>query len=94
MRSWAEEMDEAEFLADLMARDAFAMSLLLIGETARRLSDETKRRAPDVPWSAIVSLRHRIAHGYETVDHELVWQIVRQDLPNLALAIDELLRQP
>lgn len=74
-----------------MARDAVAMSLLLIGETARRLSDETKKRAPDVPWSAIVSLRHRIAHGYETVDHGLVWQIVRQDLPGLALAIEDLL---
>jgi len=94
VRSWAEEMNEAEFQADPMARDAIAMSLLVIGETARRVTDETKRRAPGVPWPAIVSLRHRIAHGYETVDHGLVWQIVRQDLPSLALAIEELLARP
>jgi uncharacterized protein with HEPN domain len=84
VRQWTESLNEAEFLADLKLRDAVAMSLLVIGETARRLSEETKRRAPAVPWPAIISLRHRIAHGYETVDHGLIWQIVQQDLPGLA----------
>ncbi len=37
-----------------------------------------------------ISLRHRIAHGYETVDHRLIWQIVRQDLPALAIAMEAL----
>jgi len=57
------------------------------------LSEETKRRAPNVPWQAIISLRHRIAHGYETVDHRLIWQIARQDLPGLGGAVASLLKQ-
>jgi uncharacterized protein with HEPN domain len=44
VRSWVAGMDEAAFLAHLMARDAVALSILVIGETARRLSDETKSR--------------------------------------------------
>ena len=91
VRGWAEEMDEETFLDDAMAKDAMAMSLLVIGETARRLLDKTKQAAPDVPWPAIQSLRNRIAHGYETVDHRMVWRIVLDDLPELAEAIDRLL---
>ena len=61
VRSWVADMAEAEFLADLKGRDAAAMSLMVIGETARRLSDDTKARTPEIPWAAIVSLRNRIA---------------------------------
>jgi uncharacterized protein with HEPN domain len=93
VRQWTDSLDEAEFLADLKLRDAVAMSLLVIGETARRLSEETKGRAPAVPWPAIISLRHRIAHGYETVDHQLVWQIVQRDLPGLARQIENLISE-
>ena len=89
--SWTAGVDEAEFLADLKSRDAAAMSLLVIGETSRRLREETKARAPEIPWPAIISLRNRIAHGYETVDHQLVWQVLIEDLPALAAAVQRLL---
>jgi uncharacterized protein with HEPN domain len=38
-----------------------------------------------------VALRNRIAHGYETVDHLLVWRIVQDDLPALRAAVEQLL---
>ena len=91
VEGWTAGLSEAEFLSDLKLRDAVAMSLLVIGETVRRIGEETRRRAPAVPWPEIISPRHRIAHGYETADHRLIWQIVRQDLPALAIAIDALI---
>jgi uncharacterized protein with HEPN domain len=87
---WIEGLTEPQFLNDEMLRDAAAMSLLVIGETCRRLSDATRRDAPEVPWSAIVSMRNRIAHGYESVDHRIVWRILVEDLPALAVAIRRL----
>ncbi|MGH6987417.1 MAG: HepT-like ribonuclease domain-containing protein [Caulobacteraceae bacterium] len=92
--AWTANLDQNQFLADSMVRDAVAMSLLVVGETARRLEEETRRRAPEVPWNAITSLRNRIAHGYETVDHRLVWQIVRHDLPGLSSEINRLMSPP
>ncbi len=87
---WVGGLDETSFMADMRTRDATALNIQLIGETARRLSDEVKARAPDIPWSAIVALRNRIAHGYETVDHLLVWRIVQDDLPALRAAVSRL----
>ena len=91
VRSFAAEMTEETFIADVMRRDAAAMSLLIIGETTRRLLETTKGLAPEIPWSAIVSLRNRIAHGYETVDHRLVWRVLADDLPALADAVERIL---
>ena len=51
VRSWVVAKTEPAFVADLMARDAVALSLLVIGETARRLSEDVRARAPNVPWS-------------------------------------------
>lgn len=93
VRSWIAGMDERAFVSHLMARDAVALSLLVIGETARRLLETTKQRAPEIPWSAIISLRNRVAHGYETVDHSLVWQVVLNDLPALEAAVARLLTE-
>ena len=93
IRCWATDMDEAAFLADMMRRDAVALSLLVIGETAARLADATKAKSPEVPWAAIVSVRNRLAHGYETVDHRLVLQIVRQDLDGLRTAVERLIAE-
>jgi uncharacterized protein with HEPN domain len=92
LHGWIDGMSEAQFLADLKVRDAAAMSLLVIGETARRLLEDTRRRSTEIPWSAIVSLRNRIAHGYETVDHRMVWQVLIGDLPALSRAVNRLLQ--
>lgn len=93
VKSWVGDMNESAFVSHLMARDAVALSLLVIGEGARRLLETTKQRAPEIPWPAIISLRNRVAHGYETVDHTLVWQIVTTDLPALEAAVERLLAE-
>lgn len=80
---WLHGVDEAAFMADIRTRDAVALNIQLLGETARRMSEEVKTRTVAIPWPAIVALRNRIAHGYETVDHRLVWRIVQDDLPAL-----------
>lgn len=88
---WIGAMNEEAFMADLRTRDAVALNIQVIGETARRLSDAVKAGAPETPWPAIVALRNRIAHGYETVDHLFVWRIVQDDLPALRAAAERLL---
>lgn len=88
---WIAGIDEAAFMADIRTRDAIALNIQLLGETARRMSEDVKARAPAIPWPAIVALRNRIAHGYEMVDHMLVWRIVQGDLPSLQAELRRLL---
>ena len=70
---------------DTDAKLALALVRLLevVGEAARHVSDETRRRSPGIPWKAIAGTRDRLVHGYFDVDLEIVWQITTRDLPSL-----------
>ena len=64
---------------------SLAMTRLLeiIGEAAARVTPATTAALPDVPWPMIVSLRNRLIHGYDAVDHDILWNVVQDDLPKL-----------
>ncbi len=55
----------------------------IIGEAAKAVSDETRRRYPDVPWSLAGRTRDRLIHHYFEVDLEVFWSTVSDSLPAL-----------
>lgn len=65
--------------------------LAIIGEAAKRLSDEAKSGALDVPWREIAATRDRLIHGYFTVKLEIVWNVVERDLVVLKNSVRNLL---
>jgi uncharacterized protein with HEPN domain len=79
---WTAGMDEAAYLSDQRTAAAVAMQLIVIGETANRISAEARLAHP-MPWAQISALRNRIAHGYAFIDQGRVWQILQADLPGL-----------
>jgi uncharacterized protein with HEPN domain len=68
--------------------------LEVIGEAARAVSDAFKEGHPRIPWPDIVGLRNRIAHEYFRLDLEVIWQIVREDLPALIGVVEPLVPPP
>jgi len=55
----------------------------MLGEAARRVSPELQSRHPEVPWGQIIGMRHRLVHDYLSVDLDIVWAVVKGDLPEL-----------
>ena len=60
-----------------------------IGEAARRVSPEFCDQHPQIPWKAVIGMRHKIVHDYMDVDDDILWSTVTQEL---AALIDELER--
>jgi len=79
------------FLADGTAQDAAVRNFEIIGEAAKRLSDEAKAHRPDVRWRDVAGFRDILIHAYERVDYLEVWNIVESHLLQLREAVDELL---
>jgi uncharacterized protein with HEPN domain len=73
----------AEFDADERTQVWMVNRLQIIGEACRRLSDEFRVRHPEVPWRAIVGMRHHLVHGYFDVDPAIVWTAVTERVPEL-----------
>ena len=69
---------------------ALVRLLEVIGEAASRTTAEDRGRCPQVPWSEIVGLRNRLVHGYDSVDFDILWKIVNDDLPPLIAAIERI----
>ena len=67
---------------------ALVRLLEVVGEAAARVSIETRRGSPQVPWAEIVNLRNRLIHGYDSVDFDILWDIVTEDLPPLVLKLE------
>lgn len=65
----------------------------IIGEAAGRVTPETRAKLPDIPWSDVVAMRNRLIHGYDSIDHDILWDTVTHDLPFLLKSVDELIRQ-
>jgi uncharacterized protein with HEPN domain len=57
--------------------------LLVSGEAAARLTEETRALFPGIPFHKIIGMRNRVVHDYGQVDFEIVWETVEHHLPNL-----------
>jgi len=80
-------MDKVSFLASEEKQDAVIRNIEIIGEAAqsiRRRHPEFAVRHPEIPWGGVYGMRNAIAHGYFTVDLDVVWKTVFEDLPILA----------
>ena len=79
-----------EFEDDRLRQLAILKSIEIIGETASRISEETKAKHLDIPWTQIIGMRNRIVHGYFAIRLDRVWQTVQNDLSPLIAQLEPL----
>jgi len=81
-----------EYEQNLMLRSVVERQLEVIGEAlgqARQADETLETRLPKLP--RIVALRNRVIHGYDTVDDEIIWDIVQTNVPGLEEQLTALL---
>ena len=89
--SFAGDLTYPQFQASDLHQNAILKVLEIIGEAASRITTQTHRAYPQIPWRQIIGLRNRVVHGYFEVDLNLIWQIVHQDIPILLDQLQDLL---
>ena len=71
------------FVQDEKLTRAVVRSLEIIGEAAKKISNDFKANYPDVEWKSMAGMRDRLIHNYFGVDYEMVFRTVKNDLPKL-----------
>lgn len=69
--------------SDLAYQYACSMCIIQIGELVGQLSEELKAERQEVPWKLIKNMRNLFAHDYARVDNEIVWDTLKNSIPNL-----------
>ena len=89
------EFAHGQTRTSLDANRMLALSIVkcieIIGEAANHLAPATQASYPDIPWSDVIAMRHRLIHGYYDIDPDIVWDTVQEDLPPLIVQIKKLL---
>ncbi len=86
IRRFVDDIDKDAFLKDQKTQSAVIMQLALIGELAKRVSDETKSSV-NIPWKEIAGFRDRAIHDYYQIDLQIAWDTISLDLAPLAVAL-------
>jgi uncharacterized protein with HEPN domain len=63
----------------------------ILGEAARRLSDEFRQAHPEINWRRIIGLRNILIHRYDEIRQQTIWQTVTSELEPLLLQLEALL---
>jgi uncharacterized protein with HEPN domain len=59
----------------------------VLGEAVKRLPDDLRQRHPQLPWQKIASTRNYIAHGYDSVDYEVIWGVLDVEAGKLKASV-------
>lgn len=82
-----------QFLQNATLKRAFTRSIEVIGEASKKVPDELKNRYPIVNWKAMAGMRDRLIHGYFGIDFDIVWDVVKHNIPMLHENIVAILEQ-
>jgi uncharacterized protein with HEPN domain len=86
------DLDFSRYEADWVLRSAVERQLEIIGEALNRAEDERPSLREELPeLRRIVGIRHRVIHGYDSVDDEIIWDVVQTKVPVLIEQLNELL---
>ena len=75
-----------------MMRFACIKQMEIIGEASNHLSPELKSKFTNIEWSQIVGMRNVFAHEYFGIDSSLVWEIIKNDIPELKDKIENIIK--
>jgi uncharacterized protein with HEPN domain len=89
-----ERQTEESFLRQVAVQRSVERSLEITGEALRWLRDLDPEFAPRIPnLSRVISLRNILAHGYDVLDYEIIWNIATHEVPALRASIDRIMNE-
>ena len=82
-----------DFLADETLKRAVIRSLEIIGEATKKIPADFKVKWSTVKWKDMAGMRDRLVHDYMGVNYSIVWDVVKNKIPDLHLKILEVIEE-
>lgn len=91
IEKYSKNLSKEDFKSNIELQDAIIRRLEIIGEATRNLPDEFKSNYSDIQWKQIIAARNILAHFYFGIDLNTIWNIVKNDLPQLKKQVESML---
>ena len=90
IKGFTEGMQLEDFIQDPKSIRAVAFEFVTMGEAARSISEEVRKKYPTVPWEKMQGIRNILVHEYFRLDEEILWQSSQEDIPQLITILENL----
>ena len=91
--TYSKNLDYETFSKDIKTQDAIIRNIEIIGEAVKNISDDFRNLYPCIPWKNIAGMRDKLIHQYFGVNIDIVWNVVKTDLPEIIKQIEVILKQ-
>ena len=78
-------------LNDEFLQWAVTTPLYNIGEQVYKVSDDTKKQYPDIIWSIVAGLRHRLVHDYEGINWSIIVEVIFDEMDDFVNSIKQII---
>ncbi|MBU4245953.1 MAG: DUF86 domain-containing protein [Nanoarchaeota archaeon] len=94
IEEYLQNIDYDEFISNRkkLLRDGIVRQIEIIGEATKNLSDNMRKKYPDIPWKDMAGMRDKLIHSYFGVDFDAVWETAENDIPTLKGKIQNIIK--
>jgi len=89
--SVSKDLSQENFLKDETLKRAVVRSLEIIGEATKKIPADIKIRWNTILWKNMAGMRDRLIHDYMGVNYAIVWDVVKNKIPDIAEQISKYL---
>ncbi len=91
IEDFTKDMTMEEFLRDDKTTSAVITKIGIIGEAVKNIPKDIRQRYKDFPWSDMARMRDKIMHGYFGINYRIIWNVIKERLPEIKPAIEKIL---
>ena len=84
-------LSKEEFLENETLKRAVTRSLEIIGEATKKIPADFKIKWNSVQWKNMAGMRDRLIHDYIGVNYSIVWDVIKNKIPDLHNQISKIL---
>jgi len=93
IEEYSQGLTKEKLTKNIKIQDAIIRRIEIIGEATKNLPKEILKKYEQVEWNKVIRTRDKLIHGYFGVDLDIVWKIVKKDMPKLKEQIQNILKE-
>lgn len=93
IKKYTTDMSYEMFLHDTKTQDAVVRNIEIIGEAAKNLSSDFRKKYKHIDWKKIAGMRDKIIHFYFGVKWDIVWAVIKDKIPAFSEQINNILNE-
>ena len=93
IENFSKNISKEKLISSRLKQSAIVREIEMIGEAVKNISKNFKNRHQEIEWKDIVATRDKMIHHYFGVDLNIIWNIIKKDIPLLKEQIEKIKKE-